>query len=223
MPPRPRLKTLKIAQRAQSDPLLYEILRDLGRGIVDLGRWVLALFAERVRGTPGYLAKFDTAESITDSMVYESGGDLYIGTAVRVRSDQDVEFAGGFKGFRAKDLTESVATGFVDLSVALNEVLAGECLYAVEASGGGGLQCRTGRLRFVALNRLGTVTASINEVGTQEIVTGSPSTLTVVNTILAGAGKVTLECNATSSLAQTTLVIRYRVDVLSTATLITSL
>lgn len=324
MPVTFRPKTTKIAQRAQQDPLLYEMLRDLGQGLTDLWRAILALFAERVTGTPGYLAKFGTTDSITDSVAFELGGNIGLGTttpaaplhvvrsasapslwldgygqdpliygrrargtpaaptqalsgdavlglfgyaygttgfvptsvgaiairtaenvtdtavggiinfattkvgttsstlAVRIRSDQDVEFTGAFKGFRTKTLTEGAATGFADISIPSGETLAGECLYAVEASDGTDHQTRSGRVRFVAVNKAGVVTASINEVGTQEVAV-SAGTLTVTNTVTAGASKITLESNATSSLAQTVLRVRYRIDVLSTTALITPL
>ena len=323
MPVTFRPKTTKIAQRAQRDPLLYEILRDLGNGLIDLWRAILALFAERVSGTTGQIAKFIAPDAVGDSVVTETSrrigineespaaalhvvnpgiastfileryggapffegrrangtvvlpttvlsgqnltaittnahdgtafssnaggvtvvaaetwsnvahgtrvvvattpsGTTTVAAALIVEDSADVRFAGGFKGSRQKDLTEGAATGFADISVASGETLAGECIYAVEASDGTDHQVRSGRLRFVAVNKAGTVTASINEVGTQEIAV-SAGTLTVTSTVTAGANKITLESNATSSLVQTVLRVRYRVDVLSTTAAITPL
>ena len=290
-------KTAKVAQRAQSDPLLYEMLRDIGATFKNLGTWVLDLFAERVSGTPGYVARFGTANSITDSRILDTvgefGGGVNPGVSVRyvdasientldyvalvtywdsassravivpfayappatiltglrlesqgatyanlepariklgtnnidavvVDEYQDVQFIGGLYGFRSKTLTEGVATSFADISIAAGEYVAGECLWAAYATDATDFQMRTGRLRFVAVNKAGTITVSVNEVGTPEVAV-SAGTLTVASTVATGASKITLQSNATSSLVQTTLALRYRIDLLTTAAVITPL
>ena len=189
-------KTSKIAQRAQSDPLLYEILRDLGRDI-----------ANRLKGTPGAIPVWDTELTVGDSPLSIDEGDLVL--------------AGGIKGSRVKDLIESTDTPFLSISLVAGQYVAGECFYAVEASDAVELQCRTGRLRFVAVNKAGTITASVNEVGSSEVVLTSAATLTVTNSVTATASKITLNCNAVSGLTQTSLVLRYRLDVLHGAAVIT--
>lgn len=191
-------KTSKIAQRAQSDPLLYEILRDLGRAIVD-----------RIKGTPGAIPVWDTPSTIADSPLSIDSNDLV--------------FAGNTKGSLSTLLLESKNTPFVDISLLAGQYVAGECLWAVEAGDGTDLQCRTGRLRFVAINKSPTITASVNEVGSSEVALSSAATLTVTNTVTSTADKITLNCFAVSGLTQTTLLIRYRLDVLHGAAVITPL
>lgn len=191
-------KTTKIAQRAQSDPLLYEILRDLGKAIAD-----------RIKGTPGTIPVWDTTSTITDSPLSVDGKDLVL--------------AGSVKGSLSKILLEGVATPFVSVSLLAGQYVAGECLWAVEAGDATNLQCRTGRLRFVAVNKSPTITASVNEIGSTEVVLSSAATLTVSNTITTTANTVRLNCTAVSGLTQTTLLIRYRLDVLHGAAVITPL
>lgn len=78
MPVTFRPKTTKISGRAGSDPLLYEILKDLGAGLKVLWDSVLALFVERVNGTPGRIAKFTELNAIGDSVITEDGGHIGI-------------------------------------------------------------------------------------------------------------------------------------------------
>ncbi len=288
-------KTAKVAQRAQSDPLLYEMLRDIGATFKNLGIWVLDLFAERVSGTPGFIPKWETDLILGDSPIYttgtltginttnpgftldvqrddglgagthtiftarktngtateiggvalgyyvtgaavthgfvrgtSAGTGLYLGTvntplAVTIAPvTGDVGLIGGVYGFRSKTLTEGAATSFADISIAAGEYVAGECLWAAYATDATDSQMRTGRLRFVAVNKAGTITVSVNEVGTPEVAL-SAGTLTVSNTVTTGASKITLQSNATSSLVQTTLALRYRIDLLTTAAVITPL
>jgi len=288
-------KTTKIAQRAQSDPLLYEMLRDIGTTFESVKSWILGLFQERVSGTTGFIPKWESELVLGDSPIYTTGaltgvnttnpgfvwdvqkddgigagthgilaarktngaataiggvslGYYATGTAVThglVRSTSagtglhlgtvntpiavtiapltgDVGLIGGVYGFRSKTLTETTATSFADISIAAGEYVAGECLWAVYATDATDFQMRTGRLRFVAVNKGGTITASVNEVGTPEPAL-SAGTLAVTNTIATGASKITLQSNATSSLAQTTLALRYRIDLLTTAAIITPL
>ena len=292
-------KTTKIAQRAQSDPLLYEMLRDIGTTFESVKSWILEVFAERVRGTIGYVAKFDTANSITDSRILDTVGEFGAGvapgisvryvdasientpnyvalvtywdaaasravvvpfayapptttlTGLRLESQgrtyaqldplqirlgtnkvdavvvdqrQDVQFVGGLYGFRSKTLTEGAATSFADISIGAGEYVAGECLWAVYATDATDLQMRTGRFRFVAVNKAGTITtvSPATEIGTPDVAV-SAGTLTVANTVAVGASKITLQSNATSSLVQTALGLRYRVDLLTTAAIITPL
>ena len=324
-----KFKTTKVAGRAQADPLLYEILRDIDltiRSVYDtLTTWVLDLFAARVSGTPGKIAKWVTDSSLGDSQITEDGNALgfhedspvagihitqdgsaitpiYIDTygtssnivtrtaagtkasptaltsgslmsgiaargygttgftsasranllmwaaenwtdtvqgtyitisttpigsatpaeAVRVLPTREVRFAANTQGMLTKALTEGAATSFADISVASNSYVAGECIYRVDATDATDYQCRTGRVRFVAVNKGGTITASINEVGSQEVAVSS-GTLLVVNSITTGTNKVTLQCNATSSLTQTTLNANYRVDLVSSTETVTPL
>lgn len=83
-----RFKTTKIAQRA-GDPLLYEILRDIGldgTGLANLANSLetslssLSAVAVTGSGTPGYLPNFDTARTLENSPAYTDGTRIGIGT-----------------------------------------------------------------------------------------------------------------------------------------------
>lgn len=132
----------------------------------------------------------------------------------------DSTTAGDFEG--EKTLTESADTPFVDIAVASNSAVGGECLYTVEANDSTDFQMRSGRLRYTAVNKAGTLTLSCVEVGTQDYAV-STGTLSVTNTIIAATNSLRLRCNAVSSLTQTTLRIRYRIMSPYTTTTVTAL
>ena len=118
-------------------------------------------------------------------------------------------------GAKTKTLTESSATGFVDIAVTAGQRISGEVIYEVYAADATDFQTITGRLRYAAVNKGGTTTVTVSEVGTQTTAV-SAGTLTATNTAAGTTNKITLSCNAVSSLTQTTLEIRYRLDSVST-------
>lgn len=119
-------------------------------------------------------------------------------------------------GSKTTTLTETTDTNAIDVAVANNTRVSGEVIYEVYASDATDYQVLSGTVRYSAVNKGGTVTASISEVGSQTTAL-SAGTLTASNTVLTGANKITIRCNATSSLTQTTLEIRWRVVSVSTA------
>ena len=121
-------------------------------------------------------------------------------------------------GSKTKTLTESSATGFVDIAVTAGQRISGEVIYEVYAADATDFQTITGRLRYAAVNKAGTTTVTVSEVGTQTTAV-SAGTLTATNTAADTTNKITLSCNAVSSLTQTTLEIRYRIDSVSTNTI----
>lgn len=121
-------------------------------------------------------------------------------------------------GSKTKTLTESSATGFVDIAVTAGQRISGEVIYEVYAADATDFQTITGRLRYAAVNKAGTTTVTVSEVGTQTTAV-STGTLTATNTAADTTNKITLSCNAVSSLTQTTLEIRYRIDSVSTNTI----
>lgn len=119
-----------------------------------------------------------------------------------------------------KTLTESVATTFVKVSVATGSFVSGAVDYGIEANDASDFQVRGGIIPFTAVNKAGTITCTVGTVGTATEV-ASVSTGTLTNTFTcadAGSGVLDLKANAVSSLTQTTLRIRYRVNVLGTTT-----
>jgi hypothetical protein len=116
------------------------------------------------------------------------------------------------QGAKTKALTESSATGFVDISVASGSFVGGVIDYTVNADDGTNFQVDAGQVAFTAVNKAGTVTTNVQVVGT-DAQTLSSGTLTVSFTATAGTNKTTINCNAVSSLTQTTLNINYRIRV----------
>lgn len=102
-----------------------------------------------------------------------------------------------------KNLTESVATGIAEISLANNTVCGGILEYTIDADDATEYQARQGSVTFVAVSKAGTITST---AGTPtESVAVSAGTLTNTFTITNGAAKLTLNLNAVSSLTQTTL------------------
>ena len=125
---------------------------------------------------------------------------------------------GGFQGVSIQGasstaLSAATPTAFVDIPVASGARIGGVIEYCVEADDGTDFQIESGVIQFVAVNKAGTVTT------TSPTATGTPlqvcnsGTLTAAFTATAGSGKITINCDAASSLPVTTLRIRYRVHV----------
>jgi hypothetical protein len=122
---------------------------------------------------------------------------LYLGTSIQ--------------GSSTKTLTETSATGFVTITVPNSGGCAGYVDYIVFAADATNTQIKSGMLFFSAVATSGgTVTAAaVSDVNTLNPVTSGTLTNTMTSTTAANA--TTLLANATSSLTQTTLEIRYRV------------
>lgn len=121
-------------------------------------------------------------------------------------------------GSSSKGLTESTDTAFLDIALGAGERVSGEVIYEVFASDSTDIQALTGTLRYVAVNKAGAITVTVAEVGDQKTAL-STGTLTASNTAVAGTGKITLRCNADSSLTQTSFQIRYRINSVATNTI----
>lgn len=121
-----------------------------------------------------------------------------------------IEDGGALCGNSTKTLTESSATGFVEIAVASGAVASATIDYEIEANDSTDFQTLTGSLYVSAVNKAGTVTCNVGEVGTP-INAVSTGTLTNTMTCTAGTLKYTINANAVSSLTQTTLRIKYLV------------
>lgn len=108
----------------------------------------------------------------------------------------------------SKTLTESSATGLVDIGVASGSVASGELMYAIQANDATDYQCLRGRINFAVVNKAGTLTTSFSEV--VEALAVSTGTLTCTATMAAGTNKITVNLNAVSSLTQTTLRVKWQ-------------
>jgi hypothetical protein len=108
-------------------------------------------------------------------------------------------------------LTEGVATDFVILPVPVNGRTGGTIQYCVDADDGTEFQVRCGTIPWALANKSN---AEVCAVGTaSDAVAATSGTLTVAfTTDVSTTNRCTIQANATSSLAQTTLRINYHVE-----------
>jgi hypothetical protein len=114
---------------------------------------------------------------------------------------------------RYKDLTEATATNLVSIALASGKVLGGTASVTVWAGDGTDCQALTSQVRFDAINKAGTVTATCTQ--TDNTTAASAGTLTVTYDATASGSNVLLRANATSSLTQTTLRARLVITALN--------
>jgi hypothetical protein len=111
------------------------------------------------------------------------------------------------------DLTESVATTIVTVAVAAGEYASFSLFSTAFASDGTDHQALGSRLNVNAVNKAGTVTATITAVdGTTA---ASAGTLTCTYTAAASGNNVIVQANAVSSLSQTILRSKWCIDALN--------
>jgi hypothetical protein len=131
--------------------------------------------------------------------------------------------AASLQGGATKTLAETSATGFVTITVPSSGACSGKAVYTVFAADATNTQAVSGELHFSAVaNSSGTVTAAaVSDQHTLNPV--SSGTLTNTMTSTTAANSTTLLSNATSSLTQTTLEIRYRIELDAGACTVTGL
>lgn len=113
----------------------------------------------------------------------------------------------------AKTLTESSATVVVDIPVASGAFTGATVRWTVVASDGTDHQSRRGESYVAVVNKAGTETCTVGDVGTP-VVAVSTGTLTVTTgQDTTGTNVCTFTINAVSSLTQTTLRAYYSVQV----------
>jgi hypothetical protein len=109
-----------------------------------------------------------------------------------------------------KTLTESSATGIVDIALTAGKIAGGRILYTVEANDATDYQAITGYASFSVVNKGGTLTSALSPV--TEATAVSAGTLTCTPTLVAGTNKITISLNAVSSLTQTTLRVKWQLS-----------
>lgn len=120
-----------------------------------------------------------------------------------------------------KNLTEAAATAFVRVAIASNSQLGGIIHYTVIANDATDYQSRAGSVPFAIVNKGGTETCTIGPVSDAAAVSVGTLTITAFDSDTTPTNAVDLRCNATSSLTQTTLAIRYWMEITSPQTTIT--
>lgn len=107
-----------------------------------------------------------------------------------------------------KILTESANTGFLTYTIP-GGASGGTLDYKISAfDAGSEQQALVGTIRWAAVNKGGTVTCATGEIGTP-LNAVSVGTLTATFACSAGAGSLTLQANAVSSLTQTAIIMRW--------------
>lgn len=108
---------------------------------------------------------------------------------------------------RAKALTESTATTFVNLGLGVGKYLGAQLVCTVTANDGTDYQAKTDSLLVNAVNKAGTVTLTI--AATPNTTATSSGTLTCTYTAVANGNSVDIKVNAVSSLTQTALTVKF--------------
>jgi len=111
------------------------------------------------------------------------------------------------------NLTEGTATNVVSISLPSGRVTGGTATVTVWASDGTDHQALTSEVRFSAVNKAGTITATTSQ--TDGTTAASAGTLTVTYDATASGNNILLRANATSSLTQTTLRARLIITALN--------
>ncbi len=103
----------------------------------------------------------------------------------------------------SKVLTNNSPTGILDIAIATGEFLGGYIVYSIYVADGTDFQSHSGTVAFNAINKAATVTSDIEEsyIAASESEVVSAGTLTDAWTITDGSGKITINCNANSSLS----------------------
>lgn len=114
---------------------------------------------------------------------------------------------------RFKNLTEGTATDVVSVALPSGKVTGGTATLTVWASDGTDHQALTSQIRFAAVNKAGTVTATCTQ--TDGTTAASTGTLTVTCDATTTGDNVILRANATSSLTQTILRSRIVINALN--------
>lgn len=109
------------------------------------------------------------------------------------------------------DLTESTATLVFNVAVASGKHVGLRVFATTDADNGTDFQSTTDGFTVAAVNKAGTVTTAISSSTTASA--ASSGTLTTTWTAVANGSGVDLKNNAVSSLTQTTLATRWRVEI----------
>lgn len=115
----------------------------------------------------------------------------------------------------SKILTDGSAVGIFEVAIPSNTSAGGTVSFSVKVFDGTDLQNETGFFSFNGVNKAGTVTSDINRIRSDldgadtRIITGGMLNLTLSTT--NGAGKITINLNANTSLTPTSFIVNYTI------------
>ena len=165
----------------------------------------------RLSGQTGGLT-YNTPTGIPALQVTQTTSTTSIGAYLRGDGQLSLNSAATFVAGSQKNLTESSATSFVQVACASGAQTGGILHYTIIASDATDYQSRSGSVPFAIVNKAGTETCTIGTAA--DAVAVSTGTLTVSFTSdNSPTNAVYLQANAVSSLTQTTLAIRYWVEI----------
>lgn len=145
----------------------------------------------------------DTSMSRISAGVMGFGTGTQGSVAGTVRAEQYHEGVISVNVAGSKVLTDGSATGIFEVAVSSGEMVGGSIDYCIYVTDGTDFQCHPGLATFAAVNKGGTVSSDIDEVylAASETEVLTAGTLTDDWTTTNGAGKVTINMNANTSLA----------------------
>ncbi len=177
-----------------------------------------------VAGSAGDIVN-DPAGTTNEYMRLNLVGQLLIGTTSPVSTeklrvngneylDGELQIASTGKVISgSKALTDGSATGIFEVAIPSNTSAGGTMSYSIKCFDGTDLQNHSGLISFAGVNKGGTVTSDIDEVylAASETKVTTAGTLSDTWTITDGAGKITINLNANTSLTPTSMVLYYTI------------
>lgn len=144
------------------------------------------------------------------------GGDVVVKTtnASTTGSTAQSYSTRRFDSAKFVDLTESTATLFCNIAVASAKYAGARLICTITANDGTDYQSLTSQVTVDAVNKAGTVTATLTQV--DNTTAASAGTLTCTYTAVANGNTVDIKANAVSSLTQTVLRAKWSVISLNT-------
>lgn len=194
------------------------IVRDGAAAALQMGADAASPVAQTFKAHDGSGTNIDGA-SLTLSGGRSTGtgddGDVILRTTMTGTSGSSLNTPQTRQHIQARfvNLTESTATNLTSIALASGKVTGGTATLTVWASDGTDHQALTSEVRFSAVNKAGTVTATCTQ--TDGTTAASTGTLTVTYDATASGNNLLLRANATSSLTQTILRARLVITALN--------
>jgi hypothetical protein len=126
-----------------------------------------------IAGAPLIIYSGISTGSATPSLLRFNGTALGGSSGTTAQTNVDRMFLNATKA-----LTDASVTNLANATVANNSAIGGQLCYNIEATDGTDYQSETGCVIFSAVNKAGTVTRTINEINSQQAVSGGTLTTT---------------------------------------------
>lgn len=145
-----------------------------------------------------------TGNGLTRIQVYERS--LSTGSSDNTAYDRCIYGA-------AKALTDNVAISLFEVALPSNSTCGGHFRYHIHATDQTDYQSHTGIVTYSAINKATAISTALSHIAQAEATASSSGTLSDTFAITAGASKITITCNANSTLAGVDeIVIHYTLE-----------